>query len=84
MKKMMEGKESLLSILQIQLAPLKPFSSDKSRSCSAVPIFAEYQRESKTWKYVRHNMSNLCRCGTYVRIRKAVHRAAELVKGDES
>lgn len=24
------------------------------------------------------NMSNLCRCGTYVRIRKAVHRAAEL------
>jgi isoquinoline 1-oxidoreductase alpha subunit len=24
------------------------------------------------------NMTNLCRCGTYVRIRKAVHRAAEL------
>jgi aerobic-type carbon monoxide dehydrogenase small subunit (CoxS/CutS family) len=23
-------------------------------------------------------MNNLCRCGTYVRIRKAVHRAAEL------
>jgi aerobic-type carbon monoxide dehydrogenase small subunit (CoxS/CutS family) len=23
---------------------------------------------------------NLCRCGTYVRIRKAVHRAAELLK----
>ena len=25
------------------------------------------------------NMTNLCRCGTYVRIRKAVHRAAQLV-----
>lgn len=24
------------------------------------------------------NMTNLCRCGTYVRIRKAIHRAAEL------
>lgn len=24
------------------------------------------------------NIDNLCRCGTYVRIRKAVHRAAEL------
>ena len=24
------------------------------------------------------NMTNLCRCGTYARIRKAVHRAAEL------
>jgi isoquinoline 1-oxidoreductase alpha subunit len=25
--------------------------------------------------------ANLCRCGTYPRIRKAVHRAAELMKG---
>jgi isoquinoline 1-oxidoreductase alpha subunit len=24
--------------------------------------------------------ANLCRCGTYVRIRKAVHRAAELMR----
>ncbi len=24
------------------------------------------------------HMTNLCRCGTYVRIRKAIHRAAEL------
>jgi isoquinoline 1-oxidoreductase subunit alpha len=24
------------------------------------------------------NMDNICRCGTYLRIRKAVHRAAEL------
>jgi isoquinoline 1-oxidoreductase subunit alpha len=24
---------------------------------------------------------NICRCGTYVRIRKAVHRAAELLRG---
>ena len=26
---------------------------------------------------------NLCRCGTYVRIRKAIHRAAELTAGKE-
>jgi isoquinoline 1-oxidoreductase alpha subunit len=25
------------------------------------------------------NIKNLCRCGTYVRIRKAIHRAAELI-----
>jgi isoquinoline 1-oxidoreductase alpha subunit len=25
-------------------------------------------------------MGNLCRCGTYTRIRKAIHRAAELMK----
>lgn len=25
------------------------------------------------------NMTNLCRCGTYARIRKAIHRAAELM-----
>jgi isoquinoline 1-oxidoreductase alpha subunit len=27
---------------------------------------------------INNNMNNLCRCGTYVRIRKAIHRAAEL------
>ena len=30
------------------------------------------------------NLTNICRCGTYVRIRKAIHRAAELAAGDES
>jgi isoquinoline 1-oxidoreductase alpha subunit len=25
------------------------------------------------------NISNICRCGTYARIRKAIHRAAELM-----
>jgi isoquinoline 1-oxidoreductase alpha subunit len=24
------------------------------------------------------NMTNICRCGTYARIRKAIHKAAEL------
>jgi len=28
---------------------------------------------------IAKKMNNLCRCGTYVRIRKAVHRAAELM-----
>lgn len=27
---------------------------------------------------IDQNMTNLCRCGTYARLRKAVHRAAEL------
>ena len=27
---------------------------------------------------INANMTNICRCGTYVRIRKAIHRAAEL------
>jgi len=27
---------------------------------------------------------NICRCGTYDRIRKAVHRAVELLRGDQS
>jgi isoquinoline 1-oxidoreductase alpha subunit len=26
---------------------------------------------------------NICRCGTYPRIRKAIHRAAELAAGKE-
>lgn len=28
--------------------------------------------------------TNICRCGTYVRIRDAIHRAAELARSDES
>ena len=28
---------------------------------------------------IGQNMSNICRCGTYVRIRKAIHRASELI-----
>ena len=30
---------------------------------------------------IDENMTNICRCGTYVRIRKAIHRAAELSAG---
>jgi len=30
------------------------------------------------------NVTNICRCGTYVRIRKAIHRAAEIVSAEES
>ena len=29
---------------------------------------------------IDQNMSNLCRCGTYVRIRSAIHRAAEIME----
>ena len=27
---------------------------------------------------INNNMTNICRCGTYLRIRQAIHRAAEL------
>ena len=30
---------------------------------------------------INANINNLCRCGTYVRVRKAIHRAAELSVG---
>ena len=30
------------------------------------------------------NMSNICRCGTYDRIRKAIHRAADLLQESNS
>jgi len=30
------------------------------------------------------NITNICRCGTYVRIRKAIHRAAEIAAGEQS
>ena len=30
------------------------------------------------------NITNICRCGTYVRIRKAIHRAAVIAAGEES
>jgi isoquinoline 1-oxidoreductase alpha subunit len=33
---------------------------------------------------IDNNMTNLCRCGTYVRIRSAIHRAAELSEAEES
>ena len=33
---------------------------------------------------INNGVTNICRCGTYVRIRKAIHRAAELSSGEES
>jgi len=32
---------------------------------------------------IDNNIDNLCRCGTYVRIRKAIHRAAQLMAAGE-
>ena len=32
---------------------------------------------------INNNITNICRCGTYARIRKAIHRAAELVAAEE-
>ena len=31
---------------------------------------------------IDNNITNICRCGTYVRIRTAIHRAAELAAGE--
>lgn len=33
---------------------------------------------------INDNLTNMCRCGTYYRMRKAVHRAAALKKGERS
>ncbi len=32
---------------------------------------------------IDNNLNNLCRCGTYARIRPAIHKAAELLETDE-
>lgn len=32
---------------------------------------------------INQNITNLCRCGTYARIRKAIHRAAELIAAEK-
>ncbi len=36
------------------------------------------QKPNPTDEDINYQMNNICRCGTYPRIRKAVHRAAEL------
>lgn len=33
---------------------------------------------------IDNNITNICRCGTYVRVRKAIHRAAEIAAGEKS
>ncbi len=43
---------------------------------AAVDFLAKFPSPSD--KEIDDNMTNICRCGTYVRIRKAIHRAAEL------
>lgn len=30
---------------------------------------------------INQNITNICRCGTYVRIRRAIHRAAAMMRG---
>lgn len=55
--------------------------------CQAGQIMAtadfldKYPRPSD--KDIDENMTNICRCGTYVRIRKAIHRAAALAGSGE-
>jgi isoquinoline 1-oxidoreductase alpha subunit len=48
---------------------------------AAVDFLAQYPRPSDA--DIDNNIDNLCRCGTYVRIRKAIHRAAELLAAGE-
>ena len=42
------------------------------------------ERPRPTDEDIDNNITNLCRCGTYVRIRKAIHRAAELMAGGDT
>ncbi len=55
--------------------------------CQAGQIMAAVdflkQHPQPTDKDIDENIDNLCRCGTYVRIRKAIHRAAELITDGE-
>ena len=48
---------------------------------AAVDFLERYPQP--TDKDIDENIDNLCRCGTYVRIRKAIHRAAELMADGE-
>ena len=43
---------------------------------AAVDFLKQYPNPSD--EDINTNMRNICRCGTYVRIRKAIHRAASL------
>jgi isoquinoline 1-oxidoreductase alpha subunit len=47
---------------------------------STVEFLKMYPRPSDA--DIDANIDNLCRCGTYVRIRKAIHRAAVLMAGE--
>lgn len=55
--------------------------------CQAGQIMATADLLNKypkpTDQIIDEKMTNICRCGTYVRIRKAIHRAAELVEAGE-
>ena len=50
---------------------------------SAVALLAHNQEPSDS-EIDSAMGGNLCRCGTYLRIRKAIHRAAELTKSSEA
>jgi aerobic-type carbon monoxide dehydrogenase small subunit (CoxS/CutS family) len=45
---------------------------------AAVAFLKDYPKPSD--EDIDNNLTNICRCGTYVRIRKAIHRAAALMK----
>ena len=45
---------------------------------AAVAFLREHPQPSNT--DIGANLTNICRCGTYVRIRRAIHRAAALMK----
>jgi len=49
---------------------------------AAVDFLARHPKP--TDEDIDNNIDNLCRCGTYVRIRKAIHRAAELIEHGEA
>jgi len=55
--------------------------------CQAGQIMATADLLNKypkpTDQIIDEKMTNICRCGTYVRIRKAIHRAVELVEAGE-
>ncbi len=54
-----------------------------SISCIEFLVLRRQSEPQPTDEDIDNNIDNLCRCGTYVRIRKAIHRAAELMAAGE-
>ena len=45
---------------------------------ATLALLSQNLKPSKT--EIENKITNLCRCGTYVRVRKAIHRSAELIQ----
>ena len=56
----------------MRLLPVRADHGDGGASCKAIP--------NPTDADIDANITNICRCGTYERLRRAIHRAAALMR----